>query len=168
MQALVEEDKGPHGPVKDLHYIEVDVQETADGELVVLHDFDLLRAFPNTGSNVSAYQQLVQHGIKPPPVSVQVQDVTSVQLRALHVAGREGLHAPTLREFMAAVRAAGCRRPLIVEVKKIVTDAGRMLLLQLLREHKPYADRLNIEHPGMRNPHLGFLALIAFPHLYTR
>lgn len=168
MQALVEEDNGPHGPVKDLHYFEVDIQETADGELVVLHDFDLLRAFPNTGPNIAAYQQLAQHGIKPPPTSVQVKDVTAAQLRTLHIAGRQGLHAPTLREFMAAFRAAGCRRPLIVEVKKVVTDGGRMLLLQLLKEHKPYADRLEIDHPGARNPHLGFLALIAFPHFYSK
>lgn len=49
------------------------LQETADGELVVLHDFDLLRAFPNTGPNIAAYQQLAQHGIKPPPTSVQVK-----------------------------------------------------------------------------------------------
>jgi hypothetical protein len=61
------------------------------------------------------------------------QDVTSAQLRTLHIAGREGLHAPTLCEFMAAFRAAGCTRPLIVEVKKVLTDRGRMLLLQLLR-----------------------------------
>jgi hypothetical protein len=26
MQALVAEDNGPHGPVRDLHYIEVDIQ----------------------------------------------------------------------------------------------------------------------------------------------
>jgi glycerophosphoryl diester phosphodiesterase len=49
------------------------LQETADGELVVLHDFDLLRAFPNSGPNVAVYQQLAQHGIRPPPASVQVQ-----------------------------------------------------------------------------------------------
>lgn len=65
--------------------------------------------------------------------SAFLQDVTAAQLRTLHIAGRQGLHAPTLREFMAAFRAAGCRRPLIVEVKKVVTDGGRMLLLQLLK-----------------------------------
>jgi hypothetical protein len=37
---------------------------------------------------------------------------------------------------MAAFRAAGCTRPLIVEVKKVFTDRGRMLLLQLLRWEK--------------------------------
>eukprot|EP00882_Tetradesmus_deserticola_P012427 GHRQ01013170.1.p1 GENE.GHRQ01013170.1~~GHRQ01013170.1.p1 ORF type:complete len:344 (+),score=111.83 GHRQ01013170.1:127-1158(+) len=168
LQALIEEDNGPHGPVKDLHYIELDVQETADGELVVLHDFDLLRAFPNTGLNVAGYEQLALPGLKPAPELIQVQDVTSSQLCALHVAGREGLHAPTLREFIAAFRAASCRRPLVVEVKKVFSDGGRTMLLQLLREHKPYADRLELEHPGMRNPHLGFLALIAFPHFYVK
>jgi glycerophosphoryl diester phosphodiesterase len=63
----------PIAAVPAMYMLFLDLQETADGELVVLHDFDLLRAFPNIGPNVAAYQQLAQHGIKPPPASVQVQ-----------------------------------------------------------------------------------------------
>jgi hypothetical protein len=90
------------------------LQETADGELVVLHDFDLLRAFPNKGPNAAAYQQLAQHGIRPPPVSVRIQvrhNATNpclytcffhvrvcnltAQLRTLRTAGRKSLYLPT-------------------------------------------------------------------------
>jgi hypothetical protein len=59
--------------------------------------------------------------------------VTSTQLASLHLAGRAGLHAPTLRQFLAAFRACKCRRPLVVEVKALQTDAAREALLQLLR-----------------------------------
>jgi glycerophosphoryl diester phosphodiesterase len=36
------------------------LQETADGELVILHDFHLGDAFPNKGPNVEPYEQLCQ------------------------------------------------------------------------------------------------------------
>lgn len=55
------------------------------------------------------------------------------QLRTLHIAGREGLHAPTLAEFIDAFQECKCRRPLIIEVKQLHTDQGRQRLLQLLR-----------------------------------
>jgi hypothetical protein len=81
---------------------------------VVLHDFDLLRAFPNKGPNVAAYQQLAQHGIRPPPVSVRIQvrhNATNLclcicffhvrmcnltaQLCTLRTARRKSLYLPT-------------------------------------------------------------------------
>lgn len=61
------------------------------------------------------------------------QRITFAQLHSLHLGGREGLHAPALRSFMAAFRAAECRRPLVVEVKGLQTDAAREELLHLLR-----------------------------------
>eukprot|EP00775_Hariotina_reticulata_P012603 gene12603-12734_t len=141
MQALVLEDNGPAGPVEDLHYIEVDVQETRDGELVVFHDAGLSRAFPYTGPNVAAFQKLQLEGHKRD--TALVKELTTSELRSLHVAGRPGLHAPTLADFLAALRAAGCRRPTVIEVKQIATD----------KEYK--------------HPHLGFLAVISFPHFFT-
>eukprot|EP00878_Enallax_costatus_P036022 GHUV01040296.1.p2 GENE.GHUV01040296.1~~GHUV01040296.1.p2 ORF type:complete len:214 (+),score=42.02 GHUV01040296.1:1024-1665(+) len=167
MTALVEEDNGPDGPAKDLHYIEIDIQETADGELIVLHDRQLARTYPDTGPNVEAYRQLYQQGMAFPGTAAHVRDLTLAQLRSLHIAGRPGLHAPTLAEFIAAVQECGCRRPLIIEVKKLETDAGREKLVQLLKYHKPYAVKLGKQYPEFRNPHLGFLAVIAFPHFYT-
>jgi hypothetical protein len=46
------------------------------------------------------------------------QDVTSAHLRTLHIAGCEGLHAPTLREFVA--------------VKPFSRAAARLVPLHLL------------------------------------
>ncbi|KAF8067208.1 hypothetical protein HT031_002255 [Scenedesmus sp. PABB004] len=207
MLALIAEDNGPSGPVVDLHYVEVDIQETADGELVVLHDFALGRAFPPAGPNLAVYDQLRAEGLRQPgtaahvavspvcscrrravaaaaaaapagppaaaaharpPARARAQDLTLAQLKRLHIAGRPGLHAPTLAELMAAFRRAGCRRPLVVEVKRVASDAAKERLLDLMREHKPYADAAAAAHPGFTNPQLGHLALIAFPHFYAR
>lgn len=62
-----------------------------------------------------------------------VQNVTLAQLHSLHLGGREGLRAPTLRAFMSAFKAAKARRPLVVEVKRLMTDPAREHLIQLLR-----------------------------------
>lgn len=62
-----------------------------------------------------------------------LQDVTLAQLQSLQLGGRPGLRAPTLHGFMAAFRAAGCRRPLVLEIKRLLTDAAREKLLALLK-----------------------------------
>lgn len=64
---------------------------------------------------------------------MHLQDLTAAQLRSLHIAGRPGLHAPTLSEFLSAFRSAGCRRPMVIEIKRIASDKGRQRLLDLLR-----------------------------------
>ncbi len=55
-----------------LHYVEIDVQETADGELVVMHDMHLRRAFPHRGPNVAAFEQLRAQGVDADRATVQV------------------------------------------------------------------------------------------------
>lgn len=69
----------------------------------------------------------------PPTPSTPIQDVTLAQLHSLHLGGREGLRAPTLQAFLSAFRAADCRRPLVIEIKRLQTDAARERLLALLR-----------------------------------
>jgi hypothetical protein len=62
-----------------------------------------------------------------------MQDVSCAQLQSLHLGARQGLRAPTLQAFLAAFRAAEARRPLVVEVKRLQSDAARDRLIQLLR-----------------------------------
>ena len=62
-----------------------------------------------------------------------MQDVSCAQLQSLHLGARQGLRAPTLQAFLAAFRAAEARRPLVVEVKRLQSDAARHRLIQLLR-----------------------------------
>lgn len=79
-------------------YYEIDVQETRDGELVLFHDPNLLRGFPNVGPNVEAYNALRSEGIT--PVTSSIADLTFEQLSTLHLGGRKGLHVPKLADFL--------------------------------------------------------------------
>jgi hypothetical protein len=74
------------------------LQETSDGELVVFHDLWLTRAFPTAGINEPIIRQLEEEGVT--FGSASIQDLTSDQLRELHLFGRPGLRVPTLQEFL--------------------------------------------------------------------
>jgi hypothetical protein len=80
-------------------YIEFDVQETADGELVLFHDPLVAAAFPDGGPNVEAWAALREAGLK--RITATVQDLTAAQLGTqLHLGGCTGAHVPTLRQFL--------------------------------------------------------------------
>jgi hypothetical protein len=110
--------------IPDVHFpfIEFDVRETKDGELVLFHDFELKRAFPldeeleeennyRNGRdddrknifniNNKPWRDLAEQGIDWHTASIE--DLTLDQLRTLHLGGREGQHPPTLEEFLAYV-----------------------------------------------------------------
>lgn len=125
---------GPAAPANqlDFPYIEFDVQETADGQLVLFHDLTLSRAFPRIGPNLEPITAL-ETTSGPPFQLTTVQDLTLAQLQSLHLGGREGLRVPTLRRFLEACAEAGVRRPLAIEVKVLRTDAARRLLLEDVR-----------------------------------
>ena len=62
-----------------------------------------------------------------------LQDLSLQQLQSLHLAGRPGLHVPTLAAMFSACRSSGLRRPVLVEVKKLASDGGRQRFVQLVR-----------------------------------
>jgi hypothetical protein len=59
------------------------VQETRDGELVVFHDANLLRAFPLAGPNVPAFEQLASQGIQRDKASPQVCALLATAMTAV-------------------------------------------------------------------------------------
>jgi len=79
-------------------FIEFDVQETKDGQLVLFHDAQLGRAIPDTGPNVTALQALRNQGID--VETVTVQELTAAQLATLHLGGNPGVYVPTLKQFL--------------------------------------------------------------------
>jgi hypothetical protein len=66
-----------------------------------------------------------------------VQGMTLAEVKGLDLGGRAGLRVPTLQEFMEACLRCGIQRPLVVEVKVLLTDGGRAQLLHLLRYTAP-------------------------------
>ena len=102
-----------NNPTAAVHFpfIEFDVRETKDGELVLFHDLGLKLAFPldeievqsggdeNQNSfNLKPFRALAEQGIDWKTASIN--DLTLDQLRTLHLGGREGSHVPTLKEFL--------------------------------------------------------------------
>jgi len=114
-------------PAVHFPFIEFDVRETKDGELVLFHDLGLKMAFPldeelveeenNYGNgggggggggdqgsknivniNHKPLRDLAEQGIDWHTASIE--DLTLEQLRTLHLGGREGHHLPTLKEFL--------------------------------------------------------------------
>lgn len=85
-------------PGTSFPFYECDVQETKDRHLVVFHDPNLARAFPNVGPNIKAFSRLRSEGIEPSTCSIA--DLTFSQLSLLHLGGRDGQHVPSLKEFL--------------------------------------------------------------------
>lgn len=79
-------------------FVEFDIQETKDGELVLFHDVGLGRAFPKVGPNWKPLCMLREQGID--VTTATVQDLTIEQLKMLHLGGRDGVHVPTFAEFL--------------------------------------------------------------------
>jgi len=136
----LQRDLGPEGPVRDMGFLEFDVQETRDGEVVVFHDFKLSRAFPCKGVNIGPWKSLQAQGID--PGTATVQDLTLSQLQSLHLGCHSGVQVPTLSAFLSACQQEGLRWPLVVEVKRFITDKGRQGLVDALRQYRPYTDKL--------------------------
>jgi glycerophosphoryl diester phosphodiesterase len=119
------------GPLPCFPYLEFDVQETADGELVVYHDNLLTRGIPAGGINAAPIAQLEQDTGTPFGL-LTVADCRLVQLQALRLGGRPGVCIPTLKQFLEACIAGGVQRSLAIEVKQLLTDAGRLKFLDTI------------------------------------
>lgn len=143
------------------------VQETADGELVVLHDLQsVLRASVGHKINAAAAAQL--RASVPDLDRAQVKDVGHAQLQLLHVGGCEGLRVPRLAEFLECCKRCGVRKTVAVEVKCIHSDAGRNAFIRLLRQYKEeHCSKLEREFAGAEYPPFGWLAAISFPFLWA-
>ncbi|GAB4820990.1 hypothetical protein N2152v2_008036 [Parachlorella kessleri] len=168
MQDLVRKDKQEELSSRDFPYLEFDIQETQDGQLVVFHDGSLVRAFPRGGVNEVPVQQLSQAGIDFELASIQ--DLTASQLQTLHIAGRQGLRVPLLRDFLRACKDAGIGRSLAIEVKLLISDTGRQ---QLIDDIRWYLEACSAELDASKIAHrkyapLGWAGVIAFPHFFAK
>lgn len=106
LRELVAKDKRGEIPSDVFPYIEFDVYEVKDGELVVFHDMFLTNAFPIDGANAAAAKELLAEGIE--IKRCKVTDLTSKQLERLCIAGRKGLKVPTLKAFLEYVLLSLC------------------------------------------------------------
>jgi len=129
-------------------YSELDVQRTRDGEIVVVHDGDLLRM----GGDPRKVAQMT------------AADVAAVDIGRGHVPPMAGEHPPTLAEVIAMVRG---RMKLNVELKYNVPDPGLAPAVVELLRREDFLDQTVITsldygalkqvetiEPGLRTGHI--------------
>ena len=127
-------------------YLEFDVRETKDHEIVVYHGGSKGRIFgkdgPASTSNAmipySAYNKAVYESfnIGISWKKVRVKDVTLEQISQFKLYGEYDQFVPSLQEYLQATITFGLRRPLMVELKDIYSIDGRDKLLQIVSSYK--------------------------------
>ena len=106
----------------DYLYSECDLRETKDHEIVIFHDWDLVRLVPNTQPNrdVLGGQAIGPQAIK---------DLTLAEIKALRLNG--GHEIPTLEDVLNCATELQIKKPLILEVKFLHSDIGRQRAIDL-------------------------------------
>jgi hypothetical protein len=152
---------GAHFP-----FVEIDVQETRDGHVVLFHDAALsAAAFPEGGANLKPLAALRARGLD--PHAARVADVDLAELQALALGGQAGAAAPTLAEFLARCGEVNLRRSVAVEVKALRSDAARAALLDAVAGYKLARGRALAAARAPLYPPLGAAGLVAFPQLWA-
>lgn len=155
-------------PLPTFAYLEFDIHETADGELVVFHDATLNRALPAGNTiNTQLEGSFARQGldIRLAPISA----LTAAQVQAVHLGARDGCHVPTLQEWLRICLEVNITRSLAVEVKTLQSDQGRQKLLDLLQDYKRHH---KLQSHSLRADRLyapfGRVAVIAFPWSWAK
>jgi|GEM_PF-3296805 len=120
-----------------MDYLEFDIQETADGKLVLFHDKTLARMLPMDGKNSAAYdhimQKLKERHMAPKSASdLEVRHLTLEQLKTLVLAQSDHETVPTLEEFFDKCIEWKIKRPVAVEIKRLQSDSAREYLIYLV------------------------------------
>jgi glycerophosphoryl diester phosphodiesterase len=116
-------------------HVEVDVQRTADGRVVVNHDADLMR--------VAGVPLVISKS--------NFADLRSIELGKDHGDAFPGQRIPTLEEVL---EVTGGRATLIVELKSYRADSSQLIadVVRILREHRDRADAviMSLNHAEVR------------------
>jgi glycerophosphoryl diester phosphodiesterase len=144
---------------KSFRYLEFDVRETLDHEIVVYHGgskgavFSRKKRFkkdhaavPYKGhlENIETFKRFVDEGLKKSWKKVRVKDLTLMQIQRLKLKGIYDQHIPSLKEYLEMAAKLGVIKPVMVEIKGINTELGREKLMDIVSEfnetYATYAD----------------------------
>lgn len=129
---------------KKFVYMEFDLQETADGEVVLFHDEDFSRLLPNNAINREALADILANpavrmrmgGKNPRHEDLRIKHLTLEQLHTLTLGSSLTEKVATLEEFLEKSLRWNIRKPMTFEIKKFHSDKGRMKLLKMVKEYK--------------------------------
>lgn len=113
-----------------LKYVELDVCETQDGEIIVFHDMTLSRVVPKTPQNIEVLQGYDFDVVK-------IKDLPLRILKKLDLG--DGAKIPTLKEVLDVSIAHKLKKQMLIEIKYFHSDAARYDLINLVSS---YRDRL--------------------------
>ena len=138
----------------DFEYVEFDVHESYDGEIVVIHDDTLKRTvLEKNPANKEAILKLTQSadlkkrlGVKTIQFSkLKVKDLTLVELKTLRLENSTAEQIPTLQEVLLTAIQYRLFKPLVVELKEIRTDRAReRMLSQVTQFREQYLKFANV------------------------
>lgn len=128
-------------PIQDdprFEYLEFDVHETYDGELVLQHDDGFTRTIDTVKSAaaikaIESSAEIKKRIGKTVKFSrLNIKDLTLAEIQTLYLkkAGSETL--PTLDAWLQACREWHLRKPMVAEIKLFQTDKGRQKYIDLL------------------------------------
>ncbi len=117
----------------DYLFSECDLRETADGEIVIFHDWDLSKIVPDSQENRNA---LAVDKIG----SQKINELTLHEVKSLKL--ENGIEIPTLLELLECTAELDLQKPLILEIKLLQSEAGRTKSIALA---KRFRDQHQIE-----------------------
>lgn len=117
---------------KDFTYVELDVQESRDGKVVVFHDMgSIKRLVPRSVANLKVLANVLK---RKPFDEVTIGDLLLREIKGLVLA--QGAKIPELEEVFQMSVQRGLKKPILVEVKRIQTDGCREDLIGLMAKYR--------------------------------
>jgi hypothetical protein len=158
----------------DFVYLEFDVQETYDGELVLFHDRTVQRMVPYDGENQKKLDRLaleIGKGISQriDPKELKISQLTLSQLKTLDLAGVPGEKVPTLKEFLNGALAWGLVKPLTLEIKYLRTDkAKETMISELARFRDLWLQKHRVEFENKYDLDPSGVGFLSFPSKFKK
>ena len=133
---------------KDFLYLEFDIQETKDGEVVIFHD-KTFRRMIDRKQNKAALEKIAEENelsyLKSKMNLIRIHDVTYEQLQTLHLTDHPNQKIPTLEEFLELSKEIGLRKPMSVEIKYLYSTEVKERVIELLEQFREdYMDNADI------------------------
>jgi len=112
----------------DFHYVELDIQETKDGQVVVFHDTDgIKRMVPRNNHNLAVLEEVLR---RIEFDKIRISDLTLSQISELTL--ESNARIPSLEEVLEASVRWKLRKPMLIEIKSLRSDQCRYNLIALV------------------------------------
>jgi hypothetical protein len=120
----------------DFLYVELDIQETKDGKIVVFHDTDSIkRLVPKSSHNRTILKSTLR---KSEFDKIRISDLTLSQITKLSLAKNACI--PTLENVLQASLRWKLRKPILIEIKSLRSDQCRSNLIELVSQFRGQLD----------------------------